>query len=109
MAMINSDARHVTSYGFLRNNSVLTSGLSGNTNVGSGSVLTTYHSVDDNDDMYNAFIQYMDMPNTTNPLTYSVGVSASWGGSTRNLYINDRGSGNDMRSISSLTAYEIRG
>ena len=109
MAMVNSDARHVTSYGFLRNNSVLTANLSGNTNVGSGSVLTTYHSVDDNDDMYNAFIQYMDMPNTTNPLTYSVGVSASWGGGNRNLYINDRGSGNDMRSISSLTAYEIRG
>ena len=108
MAMINSDARHVTSYGFLRNNSILTSGLNGNTNVSSGSVLTTYHSVDDNDDMYNAFIQYMDMPNTTNPLTYSVGVSASWGGGNRNLYINDRGS-NDMRSISSLTAYEIRG
>ena len=109
VAMINSNARHVTSFGFLRNNSVLTANLSGNTNVSSGSVLTTYHSVDDNDDMYNAFIQYMDMPNTTNPLTYSVGVSASWGGSTRNLYINDRGSGNDMRSISSLTAYEIRG
>ena len=108
MAMINSDARHVTSYGFLRNNSILTSGLNGNTNVSSGSVLTTYHSVDDNDDMYNAFIQYMDMPNTTNPLTYSVGVSASWGGGNRNLYINDRGN-NDMRSISSLTAYEIRG
>ena len=50
----------------------------------------------------------MDMPNTTNPLTYSVGASASWSGGNRNLYINDRGS-NDMRSISSLTAYEIRG
>ena len=108
MAMINSDARHVSSFGFLRNNSVLTSGLNGNTNVGSGSILTTYHSQDDNDDMYNAFIQYMDMPNTTNPCTYSVGVSASWSGGTRNLYINDRSS-NDMRSISSLTAYEIRG
>ncbi len=108
MAMINADARHVTSYGFLRNNSILTSNLNGNSNVGSGSVLTTYHSVDDNDDMYNAFIQYMDMPNTTNPCTYSVGVSASWSGSVRNLYINDRSS-NDMRSISSLTAYEIRG
>ena len=108
MAMINSDARHVSSFGFLRNNSVLTSNLSGNTNVGSGSVSTTYHGTDDNDDMKNVFIQYMDMPNTTNPLTYSVGVSASWSGSTRNLYINDRSS-NDMRSICSLTAYEIRG
>ena len=108
MAMINSDARHVSSFGFLRNNSVLTSNLSGNTNVGSGSVSTTYHGTDDNDDMKNVFIQYMDMPNTTNPLTYSVGASASWSGGNRNLYINDRGS-NDMRSICSLTAYEIRG
>ena len=107
-AMINSDARHVSSFGFLRNNSVLTSNLSGNTNVGSGSVSTTYHGTDDNDDMKNVFIQYMDMPNTTNPLTYSVGASASWSGGNRNLYINDRGS-NDMRSICSLTAYEIRG
>ena len=108
MAMINSDARHVSSFGFLRNNSVLTSNLSGNTNVGSGSVSTTYHGTDDNDDMKNVFIQYMDMPNTTNPLTYSVGASASWSCGNRNLYINDRSS-NDMRSICSLTAYEIRG
>ena len=108
MAMINSDARHVSSFGFLRNNSVLTTNLSGNTNVGSGSVSTTYHGTDDNDDMKNVFIQYMDMPNTTNPCTYSVGASASWSGGNRNLYINDRGD-NDMRSICSLTAYEIRG
>ena len=108
MAMINSNARHVTSFGFLRNNSVLTTGLNGNTNTGSGSVATTYHNRDTGGDMFNCFIQYMDMPNTTNPCTYSVGVSASWGGGTRDLYINDRDS-NDMRSISSLTAYEIRG
>ena len=107
-AMINSDARDVSSFGFLRNNSVLTSNLSGNTNVGSGSVSTTYHGTDDNDDMKNVFIQYMDMPSTTNPLTYSVGASASWSGGNRNLYINDRSS-NDMRSVCSLTAYEIRG
>ena len=108
MAMINSNARHVTSFGFLRNNGTLTSGLSGNTNVGSGSVATTYHNRDTGGDMFNTMIQYMDMPNTTNPCTYSVGVSASWGGGTRDLYINDRDS-NDMRSISSLAAYEIRG
>ena len=108
MAMINSNARHVTSFGFLRNNSVLTTGLNGNTNTGSGSVATTYHNRDTGGDMFNCFIQYMDMPNTTNPCTYSVGVSASWGGGTRDLYINDRDS-NDMRSISSLSAYEIRG
>ena len=108
VAMINSNARHVTSFGFLRNNGLLTSGLSGNSNVGSGSVATTYHNRDTGGDMFNCVIQYMDMPNTTNPCTYSVGVSASWGGSVRDLYINDRDS-NDMRSISSLAAYEIRG
>ena len=107
-AMINTNARYVTSYGFLRNNGILTNGLSGNSNVGSGSVSTTYHGTDDNDDMKNVFIQYMDMPSTTNPLTYSVGASASWSGGNRNLYINDRSS-NDMRSVCSLTAYEIRG
>ena len=89
VAMINSNARHVTSFGFLRNNGLLTSGLSGNSNVGSGSVATTYHNRDTGGDMFNCVIQYMDMPNTTNPCTYSVGVSASWGGGTRDLYIND--------------------
>ena len=101
MAMINSNARHVTSFGFLRNNGIITNGLSGNTNVGSGSVATTYHNRDTGGDMFNCFIQYMDMPNTQNPTTYSVGASASWSGGTRDLYINDRDS-NDMRSISSL-------
>ena len=108
MAMINTNARYVSSWGFLRNNSILTNGLSGNNNVSSGSVSTTYFDGDRDNDMQNIFIQYMDMPNTTNPLTYSVGGSSSWSGGTRNLYINDRNS-NDMRSISSLTAYEIRG
>ncbi len=108
MAMINSNARHVTSFGFLRNNGIITNGLSGNTNVSSGSVATTYHNRDTGGDMFNCFIQYMDMPNTQNPTTYSVGASASWGGGTRDLYINDRDS-NDMRSISSLIAMEVRG
>jgi len=108
MAMINSNARHVTSFGFLRNNGIITNGLSGNTNVSSGSVATTYHNRDTGGDMFNCFIQYMDMPNTQNPTTYSVGASASWSGGTRDLYINDRDS-NDMRSISSLIAMEVRG
>ena len=108
VAMINATSRHVFSAGFLRNNGVLTSGLSGNSNVGSGSVATTYIGDDTDGHMMNTMIQYMDMPNTTNPCTYSVGVSSSWSGGNRNLYINDRDS-NDMRSICSLTAYEIRG
>ena len=108
VAMINATSRHVFSAGFLRNNGVLTSGLNGNNNVGSGSIATTYIGDDTDGHMMNTMIQYMDMPNTTNPCTYSVGVSSSWSGGNRNLYINDRDS-NDMRSICSLTAYEIRG
>ena len=92
----------------MRNNGVLTSGLNGNNNVGSGSIATTYIGDDTDGHMMNTMIQYMDMPNTTNPCTYSVGVSSSWSGGNRNLYINDRDS-NDMRSICSLAAYEIRG
>lgn len=108
LAMVNSSANHVTSFGFLRNNSILTNGLPGNSNVGSGSVATTYDGQDTEDYIYSNTIMYMDMPNSTNPQTYSVGASASWSGSVRNLYINDRVS-NDMRCISSLIAVEVRG
>lgn len=108
MAMVNSNAIHVNSMGFLRNNSVLTSGLPSNNNVNGGSVVTRYEGDSTEAHMRNSFIMYMDMPNSTNPQTYSVGAASSWGGSTYNLYINDRDS-NDMRCISSLIAVEVRG
>ena len=108
IAMVNSTCRHVTSFGFLRNNSILTRNLNGNSNVSSGSLATRYSGDDTDGHMNNVHLQYMDHPNTTNPLTYTVGAAASWSGSTRNLYINDRDS-QDMRSISTLIAMEIRG
>lgn len=108
IAMINSNAIHVNTMGFLRNNSILTSGLPGNNNVSSGSVSTTYEGTSTEDHMMNKMLMYMDMPNSTNPQTYSVGASSSFGGTLYNLYINDRAS-NDMRSISSLIAMEVRG
>lgn len=108
IAMINSNAVHVNTMGFLRNNVILTSGLPSNNNVSSGSISTTYEGTSTEDHMMNKTLMYMDMPSTTNPCTYSVGASSSWGGGLYNLYINDRGS-NDMRSISSLIAMEIRG
>ena len=108
IAMINSTCRHVASFGFLRNNSILTRNLNGNSNVSSGSLVTRYSGDDTDGHMNNVHMLYQDHPNTTNPLTYTVGASASWSGSTRNLYINDRDS-NDMRSISTLIAMEIRG
>lgn len=108
LAMVNSNAIHVNTTGFLRNNSILTDGLSSNSNVSSGSISTTYTGDSTESYMMNKFMMYMDHPNTTNPLTYTVGASSSWGGTLYNLYINDRDS-NDMRSISSLVAVEIRG
>ena len=108
MAMVNSNAVHVNTMGFLRNNSILTTDLSGNSNVSSGSVSTRYEGDSTEDHMRNSFLMYMDHPNTTNPLTYTVGASSSWTGTLYNLYINDR-AGQDMRSISSLIAVEVRG
>ena len=108
IAMITGNARHVTSFGFFRDGNLITSGLNGNTNVGSGSVATTYTGDDTSDHMYSWPVNYHDTPGTTNAVTYTVGASASWGGSIRDLYINDR-SGNDMRSVSTLLALEVRG
>ena len=108
IAMITGNARHVTSFGFFRDGNLITSGLNGNTNVSSGSVATTYTGDDTDDHMYSWPVNYHDTPGTTNAVTYTVGASASWGGSIRDLYINDRGS-NDMRSVSTLLAIEVRG
>ena len=108
MAMINSNAIHVNTMGFLRNNSILTNGIPSNSNVSSGSLMTRYEGDSTESHMRNSFLMYMDHPNTTNPLTYTVGASSSWSGSLYNLYINDRSS-NDMRCISNLIAVEIRG
>ena len=108
MAMITGNARHVTSFGFFRDGNLITSGLNGNSNVSSGSVATTYTGDDTSDHMYSWPVNYHDTPGTTNAVTYTVGASASWGGSIRDLYINDRGS-NDMRSVSTLLAIEVRG
>ena len=108
IAMITGNARHVTSSGFFRDGNLITSGLNGNSNVGSGSVATTYTGDDTSDHMYSWPVHYHDTPGTTNAVTYTVGASASWGGSIRDLYINDRSS-NDMRSVSTLLALEVRG
>jgi hypothetical protein len=108
VAMINCSATHVTSFGFSRDGSLLTSGLSGNSNVGAGSISTVYDGQDTTDYMYNHHIIFRDSPGVTVPVRYRVRASASWSGSVRDLYINDRVS-NDMRSISAFYAMEIRG
>ena len=108
IAMVVSNARHVSSFGFFRDGNLITNGLSGNTNVGSGSVATSYYGEDDGGRVRPIPVHYHDTPGTTNAVTYTVGASASWSGSIRDLYINDRDS-NDMRSVSTLLALEVRG
>ena len=107
IAMITSNARHVTSFGFFRDGNLLTSGLhSGNNdNVSSGSVVTSYHGDDDGGRMKSTPVHYHDTPGTTNAVTYTVGASASWGGSTRDLYINERHT-NDKKKNSTLIPHK---
>jgi len=110
IAMVSSTCSHVTSFGFFRDGNLITSGLSGNSNVSNGAVTTQYEGsgYDNASYMYSVPVHYHDSPGTTNAVTYTVGASASWGGSIRDLYINDRDS-NDMRGVSTLLALEVRG
>lgn len=102
-AMINASSNHVTTYGFLKNNAVIIS----NTNTNSdGSILTVYDGQDIGSYIYGQYVEFMDVATSLSPINYRAAASASWSGSPRSLYINDR-DGNDMRSISSMTIMEI--
>lgn len=104
LAMVNGSSTHVTTYGILRNGATIAGPA--NTNVGGGSLLTVYDGQDTTDYMYGHYLQYLDTAGTTSAITYACACSASWSGSIRTAYINDRVS-NDMRSASSLIAMEI--
>ena len=78
-----------------------------NSNTGNGRIATWYRGDDTPGHIYAHTVMFMDMPSTQNMCTYVVGGTASWGGSIRDLYINDRDS-NDMRGISSFMAMEVR-
>ena len=67
-----------------------TTGITGN-----GRIATWYRGDDRQDQIYAHTVMYMDMPATQNMCSYVVRCTASWGGSIRDLYINDRDS-NDM-------------
>lgn len=103
-AMVNGMANYVETVGFLRNGSPIVN----NTNVNSnGSILTTYDGGPiDADYIHGRYIEFYDSVNGAPSITYSVGVSSSWNGTVYTTYINDRVS-NDMRSISSMTIWEI--
>lgn len=102
-AMISTTAQHVSTFGFLKNDNYIID----NTNTNSaGSIITVYDGADTNGEIEVVYIEYLDDPQTTSSINYKAAASASWSGSIRTLYINDRSS-NDMRSISSMTVWEI--
>lgn len=103
-AMINSDIRYVATFGFRRDGTVVSSV---NNNNSTGSVATVYYGTDTNSHIMNTYIQYAESAGSTNARTYTSAACASWAGSVQTLTINDRGSSLDMRSVSSMTIYEI--
>lgn len=102
-AQISGSSQHVTTYGFLRNGSPVSTITNTNSN---GSILTVYDGQDTSDYMYGQFIDWSEITQSTGSLTFDVGVSASWGGGVRTAYINNRAS-NDMLSMSTFTIWEI--
>ena len=108
-ASISHNMHHVYSFGVKRNGTLLTAGVSGNTNTSSGSVHTGYRGHDDENRHTSDTFSYEDTSFTVGVAqTYEIAATASWNGGNRDLYINDRDS-NDMRSISSMQIYEIMG
>lgn len=103
-AAINSDIRYVATFGFRRDGNVV-SGT--NNNNSTGSVATVYYGTDTNTHIMNTYIEIAEGAGSTAARTYTAAACASWAGSVQTLTINDRGSSLDMRSISSMTIYEI--
>ena len=109
-AHIVHNGRHVTSFGFKKDGTILTAGLPNGSNQNSVyGVITTYDGSDVTNYLYDSSFTYADTTVVPGiPVTYTVAGTASWGGGVRDLLINDR-DGNDMRSISSMFVMEIMG
>ena len=108
-ATVSHNQHHVYSFGVKRNGTLLTAGVSGNTNTSSGSVHTGYKGHDEENYHGSDTFSYEDTTFTVGVAqTYEIAATASWNGTIRDLFINDRSS-NDMRSISSMTVMEVMG
>jgi len=109
---------HVMSFGFQKDGAILTTGLNnGSQNANSPyAVKTIYNSLDNTDEyLDNTSFSYEITSADFTPgieMTIQASATASWSGGIRNLYINDRntnGSGQDMKSISTMYVMEIMG
>ncbi len=106
MAVVNGTMTHVASSLIYRNGfPVLTH--TGNTNE-PGAQATTYYGNDIVTNMLQHTMNYMDAPQTIEPVTYDVRCTAGWSGTAHTLYINDRNT-SDMRTPSTLTIIEFAG
>jgi len=109
-AHIAHNGRHVTSFGFKKDGSILTAGLpSGSNSNTQYAVITLYDGNDVAGQMYKTSFTYADTSVVPGiPVTYTVAGTASWSNGVRDLFINDRDS-NDMRSISTMFVMEVMG
>lgn len=105
-AMISTNAPHVTSFGFYRDNAPTVSTSSNNNENNMQSTL--YQSITETTDaMYAWPLKYYEsVAGNLSARTYTVVGTASWGGTNRSLQINNRNS-NDMAAFSYFTIMEI--
>lgn len=103
-AMINSNATYVSSFGFLRNGTSLSS-TSPNSNAGN-TLSTSYYGDNVTTNMRPTYIEWLDDAGSTSSRVYAAGAVSSWAGVLYTIRINDR-SDNVMRSYSSMTIMEI--
>ena len=102
-AMLNTNGRHVSTLGFLKGGVPVITNSNNNSN---GSIATVYYGFDSASLAYNQYIEFLDDVASLAPITYQAAGSASWAGVIRPFIINDR-TESDMRSVSSMTIYEI--
>jgi hypothetical protein len=109
VAMINSSATYVSTFGFKKDGTNMISSTDANNSNSTGSISTTYEGGASSDIylMRNMTIQYMHTPNSLDSATYTVAACSSWAGTLYTLSINDANGGNDKRSISNFIIYEI--
>ena len=101
-AMINATTNYITTFGFLRDGSVLATPIPTNT-FSSGSILTINPERNNNYYMDNIYIEWLDNATNTNNRTYKAAVCDT---GNRTIYINNRHT-SDFASFSSMTIYEI--
>ncbi|HLP19292.1 MAG TPA: hypothetical protein VK174_03290 [Chitinophagales bacterium] len=104
MAVVNGTMSYVVSTVLYRNGSNILSHASNSNEP--GSIVTTYEGGANNDVMRQQYFNYLDSPNTTSAVTYSVRHTSGWAGGAVLTQVNNRNSV-DMATPSTLTILEF--